>query len=193
MDRACALCLESSGLECPKMTVTHWKPWVLLRSGVRSLKQTVKRCETKRNVKLSETSLTSATTGHQDMSFPQRSQLRFECARLLRFARFVDLLIAETLVTTWKDSENTRNDSKRLETARNESSKSGVEKTRKCIEVELMQLSVLEITLNIRERPTNSKNGQNLGAMGTSKHIWELKKCVINIWTAQGGGGSFQP
>ena len=35
----------------------------------------------------------------QDVSFPQRSQLRFECARLLRFARFVDLLIAETLVT----------------------------------------------------------------------------------------------
>ena len=39
------------------------------------------------------------TVAPQDVSFPQRSQLRFECARLLRFARFVDLLIAETLVT----------------------------------------------------------------------------------------------
>ena len=33
----------------------------------------------------------------QDVSFAQRSRLRFECARLLRFARVVDLLIAETL------------------------------------------------------------------------------------------------
>eukprot|EP00434_Breviolum_minutum_P005575 symbB.v1.2.004917.t1/scaffold263.1/size248082/18 len=34
----------------------------------------------------------------KDVSFAQRSRLRFECARLLRFARVVDLLIAETLI-----------------------------------------------------------------------------------------------
>ena len=40
----------------------------------------------------------------QDVSFAQRSRLRFECARLLRFARVVDLLIAETLAP-WRRAE----------------------------------------------------------------------------------------
>ena len=34
----------------------------------------------------------------KDVSFPQRSRLRSECARLLRFARGVDLLCAETML-----------------------------------------------------------------------------------------------
>eukprot|EP00435_Cladocopium_sp_Y103_P030085 s1524_g7.t1 len=69
----------------------------------------------------------------KDVSFPQRSQLRFECARLLRFARFVDLLIAETLV-------------------------------------ELMQLSVVEITFNIRERPPKEAKIQGLPASDEGWH-----------------------
>ena len=42
-------------------------------------------------------SIATLTFDTQDVSFAQRSRLRFECARLLRFARVVDLLIAETL------------------------------------------------------------------------------------------------